>query len=200
MVIKTIMHTHLDYLEDLQPAQLDNPEVLNSMYVECHRRIQVLKALGENIDVHGRVLAPNVLRAFLADIFRRWLIHAKREGISEGSITKQIVNLNEEVDGARNVQKIRGESSAAPTYVPTATAFQVSTKLRKSKRQTKQRPEAFCVFCEARGHWARDCQKITDTRERIEKLKATNRCFICLNRGHAARQGAKEGKDMCTVC
>jgi hypothetical protein len=83
--------------------------------------------------------------------------------------------LNEEVDRALNAQKIRGESSPAPTYVPTAAAFQVSTKLRKSKRQTKQRPEAFRTFCEARGHWAQDCQQITDTMERIEKLKANNR-------------------------
>jgi hypothetical protein len=48
--------------------------------------------------------------------------------------------LNEEVVGALNTQKIRDKSSEAPTYVPTAAAFQVSTKLRKSKRQTKQRP------------------------------------------------------------
>jgi hypothetical protein len=108
--------------------------------------------------------------------------------------------LNEEVDGALNAQKIRGESSPAPTYVPIAAAFQVSTKLRKSKRQTKQRPEAFCAFCKARGHWAPDCQQITDTKERIEKLKATNRCFLCLNWGHSARQCAKKGKAMCTVC
>ena len=150
------------------------------MYVECHRRIQALKALGENIDVYWRVLAPKVLRAFPADICRRWFIHAKREGIPESSITKLMEYLNEEVDGALNAQKIRCESSPGPAYVPTAAAIQVSTKLRKSERQTKQRPEAFCAFCEARGHWAQDCQQITDAKERIEKLKATNRCFLCL--------------------
>ena len=48
-----IIQAHLDYLEDLQPAQPDSPKVLNSTYVECHRRIQALKALGENIDVMG---------------------------------------------------------------------------------------------------------------------------------------------------
>jgi len=44
------IQAHLDYLEDLQPAQSDSPEALNSTYVECYRRIQTLNALRENID------------------------------------------------------------------------------------------------------------------------------------------------------
>ena len=108
--------------------------------------------------------------------------------------------LSEEVDGAVNAQKIGGESSEAPANITTAAAFQVNMRLRKQKRPTKRTPESFCAFCETRGHWAQDCQQITDKRERVEKLKATNRCFLCLNRGHAVWQCAKKGKAMCTVC
>jgi hypothetical protein len=85
-------------LEDLEPAQSDSPDALNSTYVECHRRIQALKALGENIGVYGRVLAPKLLRAFPADICRRWLIHAKREGVPESNIKQLMEYINEEVD------------------------------------------------------------------------------------------------------
>ena len=77
-----IIQAHLDYSEDMGPAQSDSPDALNSTYVECHRRIQALKALGENIDVYGRVLAPKLLGAFPADICQRWLIHA--EGRNSG--------------------------------------------------------------------------------------------------------------------
>jgi hypothetical protein len=141
-----IIQTHLDYLEDLQPALSDSPEKLNSTYVECHRRIQALKALRENIVIYGRVLAPKLLRAFPPDICCRWLIHAKREGIPESSITKLMKYLNEEVDGALNTKKIRGESSRAPAYVPTAAAFQGSTRPRKPKGPMKRTLEAFCAF------------------------------------------------------
>ena len=161
---------------------------------------KLLNALRENIDVYRRVLAPKLLRAFPADICRRWLIHAKREGIPESNITQLMEYINEEVDGALNAQNIRGESSSAPTHVPTATAFQVSTRFHKSKRPTKRTPDAFCAFCETRGHWAQECQQVKGTTDRIEKLKATNRCFLCLNRGHAARQCAKKGKAMCIIC
>jgi hypothetical protein len=43
---------------------------------------------GGNIDFYGRVLAPEILRAFSADFCRRWPIHAKKEGIPESRITK----------------------------------------------------------------------------------------------------------------
>jgi hypothetical protein len=51
----TRIHALLGYSENLQSAQSDSPDALNSTYVECHRRIQALKALGENTDVHGQI-------------------------------------------------------------------------------------------------------------------------------------------------
>jgi len=83
-----IIQAHVDYLEDLQQNRSDSPEALNSTYIECHRRIEALKAQGENIDVYVRILVRNYLRAFPADVCRRWLIHANREGIPESCITK----------------------------------------------------------------------------------------------------------------
>ena len=70
----------------------------------------------------------------------------------------------------------------------------------QNNRPTKRTSEAFCAFCEARRHWAQDCQQITETKERIEKIKATNRCYLCLNRWHMARHCAKKGKAMCILC
>jgi hypothetical protein len=116
------------------------------------------------------------------------------------SITELMEYLYEWVDGALNSQQIRGESSPGSAYAPTAALFQVSTRFRKPKKQTKRTPEPYRAFCELRGYWGQDGQQITGTRERIEELKATNRCFLCLNRGHAARQCAKKSKVSCTVC
>ena len=92
-----IIQAHLDYLEDLPPIRSATPDILNSIYVECNRRLQALRGLGENTDNCGRILAPNILRAFPDDICRRWIIHAKREQLSEGDITKLMAFLNGEV-------------------------------------------------------------------------------------------------------
>lgn len=83
-----IIQAHLDYLEAMKPMLYISPDALNMTYIECNKRIQALRALGENVDNYGRMLAPKILRAFPEDIVRRWIIHSKREKIAESHITK----------------------------------------------------------------------------------------------------------------
>jgi hypothetical protein len=45
-----IIEAHLDYLEHIQPIQCPTPDALNSAFIECHRRIQALRALGEDVN------------------------------------------------------------------------------------------------------------------------------------------------------
>lgn len=104
-----IIQAHLDYLEEVTPIQFASAEALNTTYIECNRRIQALRALGEDIKAYGRVLVQKILRAFPDDICRRWIIQVKREGHSEGDVVKLMEFLGEEVDGALTAQKIRGE-------------------------------------------------------------------------------------------
>jgi hypothetical protein len=79
------IQAHLDYLEDVKPIKYATPEALNSTYIDCNRRIQTLRTLGEDVNGYGRILAPKLLRAFPDDIRRRCIVHAKLEGISEGA-------------------------------------------------------------------------------------------------------------------
>jgi hypothetical protein len=63
-----IIQAHLDYLEDVTPIKYATPEALNSTYIDCNQRIQVLRSLGEDVNGYGRVLAPKVLRDFPDDM------------------------------------------------------------------------------------------------------------------------------------
>jgi len=110
-----IIQVHFDYLEDLKPIQSATPDLMNTTYVECNHRLQALRALGENIDNYGRILAPKILRPFPDDISRRWIIHAKREQLSERDITKLMAFLNE-VEGAIITRKIRGDVTDLNPY------------------------------------------------------------------------------------
>ena len=60
------------------------------------------------MDGYGRVLVPKHLRAFPPEFCHQWDVHAKRQGISEGNISKLMEFFNEEVEGALIAQKIRG--------------------------------------------------------------------------------------------
>ncbi|GFS78532.1 uncharacterized protein NPIL_702611 [Nephila pilipes] len=60
--------------------------------------------------------------------------------------------------------------------------------------------KAFCPFCETSGHWPQQCNSVTDIDARIQKLKATNRCFLCTNRGHVQKNCFRKEKYRCSKC
>jgi len=195
-----IIQAHLSFLEHLQPVRSATPESLNHTYVECNRRIQTLRALDESIDGYGRILAPKILRAFPEDICRRWLIRTKRENITESDITRLMEHLNNEVEGALTTKKIRGDSFGTESFLPTTAAFLVNVKSRKPNKTSERRiPEPFCAFCEGLGNWSQNCKEVNSVTEHIEKLKHSSRCFLCLNRGHSAKNCSKQGKSFCTL-
>ena len=79
-----IIQAHLDNLEEVTPIRFPSADALNTTYVECNRRIQALRALGEDVKAYGKILVPKILFAFPDDICRRWTIQVKRGGHSEG--------------------------------------------------------------------------------------------------------------------
>ena len=150
------------HLEEVTPIRFASAEALNTTYIECNSRIQALRSLGEDVKAYDRVLVPKILRTFPDDICRRWIIQVKREGHSEEHVVKLMDFLGEEVDGALTVQKIRGETSPASNFTPTAAALPVHSKLGSKSRKGRRSVEPFCVFCECNGHWVQDCKAVTD--------------------------------------
>ena len=59
-----IIQDHLDFIESLPPATSATQDELNTTFIERHRHIQALRALGEDVDSFGRVLVTKILRAF----------------------------------------------------------------------------------------------------------------------------------------
>jgi len=130
-----IIKAQLHYLE-VTPIRFASAEALNTTFIEGNRHIQTLHALGENVKAHGRALAPKILHVFSDDICRRLIIKVKRGGHSED--VKLMEFLGEVVDGALTAQKIRGETSPASNFKPTAATLHINPKsgsiFRKSRR------------------------------------------------------------------
>jgi hypothetical protein len=143
-----IIEAHLDFLEGLPPAKTATPDELNTTFIECHRRVQALRALGEDVNSCGRVLIPKILRAFPPEFCQRWIVHVKRQGLSGGDILKLMEFLGVEVDEALTAQKIRGEEFDHSNYIPSAAALHVNSKQKKSGWKDRHAGDHFCVFCE----------------------------------------------------
>ncbi|XP_042902562.1 uncharacterized protein [Parasteatoda tepidariorum] len=58
----------------------------------------------------------------------------------------------------------------------------------------------FCPFCETVGHWPQQCNVVTDIDVLIQKLKTSNRCFLCTNRGHTTKNCPRRDKFSCSKC
>ncbi|GBL97172.1 hypothetical protein AVEN_87091-1, partial [Araneus ventricosus] len=171
-----IIQAHLDFLENITPVSNPTPLSLNNIFIECNRRLQALTALGENINAYGRILTPKILRAFPNDVCRRWIIHAKREKISESDISKLREFLSEEVEGALTTLKIKGEQTDEFCALPCTLAFNVNSKTQYKPKNYSKKPTPFCPFCNVAGHWSQECKSVTDI-----DCKRKHHVSICKN-------------------
>jgi len=77
METNRIIQAHLDFLESLRPATSATPDELNTTFIDCHRRIQALRALREDVNGYGRVLVPKILRVLPPEFCQRRIVHVK---------------------------------------------------------------------------------------------------------------------------
>ncbi|GFT62106.1 integrase catalytic domain-containing protein, partial [Nephila pilipes] len=105
------------------------------------RRLQALNALGENTEAYGRILAPQIIRAFPTEICCRWIIYAKREKLAEGNITRLMQFLAEEVEGSVEAQKIRAFESNNSYTTHSAATLEISQFAHKNKLKLTDPPD-----------------------------------------------------------
>ncbi|GBM58112.1 hypothetical protein AVEN_164295-1 [Araneus ventricosus] len=139
-----------------------------NIFIECNRRLQALTTLGEDINAYGRILTPNILRAFPDDVCRRWIIHAEREKISESDISKLREFLSEEVEGALTTLKIKGHW---PQECKSVTHIDV--------RVQKLKIDGRCFLCANEGHNVRCCPR--KDKAFCIKCKKKHHVSICKN-------------------
>jgi len=58
--------------------------------------------------------------------------------------------LGEKVEGALTEQNIRGETSPASNFTPTAARLHVHSKSGSTSRKSIRLVETFCLFCECK--------------------------------------------------
>ncbi|GFQ70246.1 integrase catalytic domain-containing protein [Trichonephila clavata] len=104
--------------------------------------------------------------------------------------------LSEEVEGTITANNIKG--SLVPSYPIKSSLENFNVHSRPISKDKKISP--FCPFCETSGHWPQQCNSVTDIDARIQKLKATNRCFLCTNRGHVQKNCFRKEKYCCSKC
>lgn len=104
--------------------------------------------------------------------------------------------LAEEVEGAVTAQRVKGMSFSDHTVKCTVENFNINSKLANKRKKISP----FCSFCDTTGHWPQNCETVTDYDTRVQKLKSSNRCFLCTNRGHRISNCPRKNTARCTKC
>ncbi len=212
------IQSHIDYIEALNPNISPAQHNISELYIDCNSQIQSLRALGEDVNALGCMIAPKILRAFPEDICRRWISHTKHTNVQETDLEKLMAFLNIETESALATAHLKGEPAQLyPTEEPVASTFLVNTKKNlkpmakpsitsaaKAAASTKpstsdgQPRTPWCAFCNG-THYSQDCPTIMNPRVRSAKLKEANRCYICLRKGHTAKRCYKR-YIKCCIC
>ncbi|GFT83051.1 uncharacterized protein NPIL_306611, partial [Nephila pilipes] len=101
--------------------------------------------------------------------------------------------LSEEVEGTITANNIKG--SLVPSYPIKSSLENFNVHSRPISKDKK-----ISAFCETSGHWPQQCNSVTDIDERIQKLRATNRCFLCTNWDHVQKNCFRKEKYRCSKC
>lgn len=114
-----------------------------------------------------------------------------REECKENVCAAGNVKSNSESPGSTKSQlqdgfKHGSSAVALPTFG--------STENRSKGRTTY----IFCVYCDSNEHLPSDCQVVHEIKARVEVLKQSRRCFICLRKFHNAK--TCRGRRKCRKC
>ncbi|GFU47032.1 integrase catalytic domain-containing protein [Nephila pilipes] len=104
--------------------------------------------------------------------------------------------LPEEVEGTITANNIKG--SLVPSYPIKSSLENFIVHSRPISKDKKI--STFCPFCESSGHWPQQCNSVTDISALVQKLKATNRYFLCTNRGHVQKNCFRKEIYCCSKC
>ena len=91
--------------------------------------------------------------------------------------------------------KSLSQSSSSAIALPTVG---LPSEKRSNSKTEMKKPAKFCVYCDSIQHYSSECSTVCDRGGRVEHLKETRRCFICLRKFHDARNCRNRRK--CSKC
>jgi len=174
-----ISRVHYEGLTKLQPVFNDKDITkVRKLYDEVEFHHRALQALGKKQEQYSDVFVP-MIESKLPENIRVSVLAKKND----------IWNMNEMLAVLATEINIREKSK--PTYakresqsysrMPAERDLSTASTLLVSGEKRK------CAYCYEENHSSEECGKVISPKERKEILRRYGRCYICLKRGHRAR-------------
>ena len=152
--------------------------------VSCH--VRSLKTLGVESATYGSLLCPVLMNKIPHDL---QLIISRKVAEADWTIDKLLELIEEELTARERIGARQGRSQ--PRYgdrKPLTTPSLISGQ--------SSGPSA-CCYCN-NSHLPENCDTVTQIESRKQALRRSGQCFVCLRRGHLARDCRSSSR--CQIC
>ena len=184
-----IISKHMDELLRIPPCNNDKIGQLRFVYDKINIHVRGLKALGIDSGQYGSLLIPVILSRVPNEIA---LLIARHTQSDVWSISDVLEIIKNEVEAREMRDQLQTTEVKDPKPIKPrqGTTSSFHTKMELNPRQN-------CCYCDG-NHSTVDCTKEQDVSAKRALLKKNWGCFVCLRKGHTARQCRKFKR--CTHC
>ena len=157
----------------------DKVSQLRYVYDEMSVNIHGLEALGVKASQYCNWLIPIVMSKLPQDIRLQIARKTSKEVWEISEILDVIRNEVEAREMSDGVKVVQSDKSKFPSKPSSLSTFVVHNGPNK--------PNIKCVYCGG-DHYSASCTKVPDKSSRLEILRKSRRCFVCLMVEHTAAQ------------
>ena len=181
-----IVNKHIDALLRLESVTTSHSvRDLRHLFDDVSCQVRSLRTLGVESATYGSLLCPVLMNKIPQDL---QLIISREVSEADWTIDKILELIEKELTareriGARHGQPQHRNGERKPPSTPSLIAGQPSTST--------------CCYCN-NSHLPEKCDTVTQIESRKQALRRSGQCFMCLRRGHLARDCRSSSR--CQIC
>ena len=183
-----IIDRYMEVLLSVEAVTSDsNLKALRHLYDTVEAQVRGLKSMGVEAETYGALLSSVVLGKIPHEIR---LVISRELGDGERKLEDLMKNLLSELQAQERAAASdtagKGREKTVKTHSTAAALFTGGQKAPPT-----------CCYCQ-QSHFSHACTNVESIDERKRILRSAGRCFMCLRRGHLARQC--NSKSRCYSC
>jgi hypothetical protein len=185
-----VINKHMDILLNLQAVtSIYNLKGLRTLYDTVESHIRALTSLGVQPESYGNLLCSMLLNKLLQEL----CVLVSREVQGEVWNLEQLLRLVErELEARERATANTNRDTRQPSQIRNATKQPPSI----AALHTGGTPPT-CTYCQ-QSHTSNSCTVVSNVTARIDILRKTGRCFLCLRKNHLSRDCSSRSR--CYKC
>ncbi|XP_046856149.1 uncharacterized protein LOC124449255 [Xenia sp. Carnegie-2017] len=179
-----VIAAHMDQILQISACSENRTGQLRYVFDQISVQVRGLDSLGVSANQYGSLLIPIIMSKLPSEIRLQVARKATGDVWQIEELLKTIkfeVEAREMSESSRSIEKPQNKDK--PNKPSTAGTFVVTKNDKDGAHSFKVK----CVYCQG-SHYSASCEEVKGREARVKILRDSNRCFICLKKGHQANK------------